>query len=417
MNSKTAVAESILELKEFLRSTIELSKFELSVIKLSDQSEWQLKDGALSHVTGGFFHVNGLKNTETEEENLVFFQPQSALTGLALCRRNGTVYVLLQARVEPGNTGIGQYGPTIQSTPANYLGNHGGRKSSYVDLFNTFNPLARVIATSMQLDLGERYFQKSKAHVYVEVENLIETEQNMIWVALPSILKALELDNFLNADLRSLLSIFNWSRFLHKQDIQSPPEDSVNFFSQLINGGQSGAGQWQFIPIGELNNWELSDNGVDDVSNSGVSVSLYRISCTNREVRTWVQPLMRAADLGVVRLLVRNQGERSEFLLSLKEESGVSNGQTILPSYVLYPGGKSTQKPLLVEGQILAEFLQSDEGGRFIEHENLYQLVQTKGEFPVEDYQYWVSAHTLKKLLSTSNMVWFSAAMYSFVNC
>jgi oxidase EvaA len=175
----------------------------------------------------------------------------------------------------------------------------------------------------------------------------------------------------------------------------------------LINGGQSGAGQWQFIPIGELNNWELSDNGVDDVSNSGVSVSLYRISCTNREVRTWVQPLMRAADLGVVRLLVRNQGERSEFLLSLKEESGVSNGQTILPSYVLYPGGKSTQKPLLVEGQILAEFLQSDEGGRFIEHENLYQLVQTKGEFPVEDYQYWVSAHTLKKLLSTSNMVSF----------
>ena len=108
-----------------------------------------------------------------------------------------------------------------------------------------------------------------------------------------------------------------------------------------------------------------------------------------------------------MKLLMRNQRERTEFLLSLKEESGISNGQTILPSYVLYPGEKPPQKPLFKEGHIVAEFLQSDEGGRFIQHENLYQLIQTSGKLPIEDYQYWVSAHTLKKLLSTSNIVSF----------
>ncbi len=407
MNSKTVIAESILELQNFLAETIKQSDFELSVINFSDQSEWQLQDGALSHICGGFFHVNGLKNRRTQEEHLVLFQPQSALTGLAMCRRNDTVYILLQARIEPGNTGIGQYGPTIQATPANYLRNHEGKKTSYVDLFNTFNPRAKVIANSVQLDLGKRYYQKSKSHTYIEVDDLIETEQNMIWVALPAIAGALDLDNFLNADLRSLLSIFNWSRFLHNQDIEPSAKPPVNFFYQLINRRAFRADPWAFTPITELNDWKLSDSGIEDISKSGVSVSLYRVSCTNREVISWVQPLMKGSNPGLVKLLMRNHNKKVEFLLSLKEEFGISNEQTILPSYVVYPGEKPTHKALLTKGTVVAEFVQSDEGGRFIQHESIYQLVQTTGEFSIEDYQFWVSAHTLKKLLSTSNIVSF----------
>lgn len=201
MTIKANIARSLPELQNFLTATIEQSNFQLSETKISAQNQWQVQNGVLSHKSGGFFHVSGLKNKETEEENLVLFQPQSALTGLALCRCDETVYILLQARIEPGNTGIGQYGPTIQSTPANYLRLHGGKHTSYINLFSTFNSQVQVIDNTMQLDLGKRYFQKSKSHVYIEVNELIETEPSMIWVDLSTIVKALNLDNFLNADL------------------------------------------------------------------------------------------------------------------------------------------------------------------------------------------------------------------------
>lgn len=94
-------------------------------------------------------------------------------------------------------------------------------------------------------------------------------------------------------------------------------------------------------------------------------------------------------------------------MLSLKEEFGISGRQTILPSRVVYPGEKFADKMSTIEGIVVAEFLQSDEGGRFFQHESIYQLIQVIGEFVIEHDQYWVNAYTLKKLLSTSNLVSF----------
>src|SRR5690606_41731347 len=93
---------------------------------------------ALSHSSKGFVHVCGLQHQETKEQKLVLFQPQSALTGLAIHRKENKVYILLQARIEPGNTKVGQYRPTIQSTPANYVRLHGRTATAGVDWFTPY---------------------------------------------------------------------------------------------------------------------------------------------------------------------------------------------------------------------------------------------------------------------------------------
>jgi oxidase EvaA len=407
MITEPAIAESLPMAQQFLATTIESSQFELVETSISAQEEWKFRDGALSHTSGGFFHVSGLTNRETGEERLVLFQPQSALTGLALCRVDGIVHVLLQARIEPGISGIGQYGPTIQSTPANYLRLHGGKQTPYLELFITYSSGARPLANSTQLDLGERYFQKSKIHAYVEVPELIETVESTIWVPLPVIAEASGRDNFLNADLRSLLSVFDWDLYLHGQNPPLLPLREDDFYSAWISGNRLGAGSWQLAPVTELCNWNPSDEGVVDVSGSGISVGMYRTSCATREVRTWTQPLMRSSSRGKVALLMRSSGDDVEFLISLRSEFGIAAGQAVLPSCVIYPGERRKNAIQEPPGVIVARFVQSDEGGRFYKHENVYELVRLTGKFETEPHQYWVSSRTLKQLLKTSDAVGF----------
>ena len=180
--------------------------------------------------------------------------------------------------------------------------------------------------------------------------------------------------------------------------------DQNRFYSALISGNRLGT--WELTSITTLMNWKLLDEGIVDISNSGISVSLYQISCTSREVNSWVQPLMKSHSQGLVVLFMRSSGENMEFLVSLDSEYGITGEQSILPSIVIYPGESSTDKRPWIDGVVISEFVQSDEGGRFYQHESVYQLVQTTNNVATTN-QYWISIHTLKQLLKTSNSVSF----------
>lgn len=403
MKSSWKIAESTTDLESFLQVTIERSNFELSQIKLSEQQEWNLIQGVLGHRSGGFFYITGLVDNISGREQLVLYQPQGAFNGLVVCKQEKNVYILLQARIEPGNSGIGQYGPTIQSTPANYLRFHGGKETPYFDFFFKYNPQVQPIANSMQLDLGKRYFQKSKILSYVESVSLVDTAENMIWVPLEIITEVLHYDNFLNTDLRSMIGVFDWDLFLD-QDSRSTDLTSKNNF--CFDNNLSSKNMGKLVPISQLQNWELTDEGIVDKANSGVSVNIYKVASTTREVNTWVQPLLCTANRGLVTLLMRQVGDKAEFLISYQSEFGISGEKVLLPSYIIYPGENyQNQTTLYKEGKVLCEVIQSEEGGRFYLNENIYQIILVDSSFEGEDNQFWISGDTLKGLLKTSNKV------------
>jgi oxidase EvaA len=409
MITRSIFADTCDELKSFLTSVIRDANFSLVQVQLKDQTAWRLDKGALSHTSNGFFHVCGLEHESTREQKLVLFQPQSALTGLALYKKEGKTYVLLQARIEPGNTNIGQFGPTIQSTPANYLRMHGGKATACVDWFTQYKPGFRQIDSSMQFDIGERYFQKSKFHNYVEVDQPHIPDPSMIWASLNAIFAALQDDHFLNADLRSLLSVFDWSHD-HSDaatEMGSISEDESRFMQGLLNGKNSGAEGWQLIDLQQLTDWTVNNYGIEDKTGKGIDVAMYKTDCTTREVVSWVQPLLRAKKKGLVRLLIRDTavGEL-ECLVTLAKESGICGGQTILPSMVVYPGDYTTLADIPLGGIELAAFDQSDEGGRFIHHESTYQVLKVES-CEMAPNQYWVSLQFLQKILATSNQASF----------
>ena len=405
MNSSLRIAESAKDLESFLQGTIENSNFQLSQIKLSEQQEWNLIHGVLGHKSGGFFYITGLIDNITGKEQLVLYQPQGAFNGLVVCKQRKDVYVLLQARIEPGNSEIGQYGPTIQSTPANYLRFHGGKATPYFDFFFKYDPQVQPIVNSIQLDLGKRYFQKSKILSYVESSSLVETAENMIWVPLKVIIKVLHHDNFLNTDLRSMIGVFDWDIYFSQDDNSTSYHNSPSKDRPCFDNSLSGKNMGQLVSISQLQNWELTDEGIVDRANSGVSANIYKVATETREVKTWIQPLLCAANRGLIALLMRYVDNKPEFLISYQSEFGISGEKVLLPSYITYPGENHQNQTTLNKGKVLYEIIQSEEGGRFYLNENIYQIILVENSSEDEDERFWVSVDTLKGLLKTSNKV------------
>ncbi|MGB0523589.1 MAG: NDP-hexose 2,3-dehydratase family protein [Flammeovirgaceae bacterium] len=393
-------------MRDYLAATLNTSHFSIERINISAQQSWAYRDGVLSHSSNGFFHVTGLMHQHTQEEQLVLYQPQSALTGLALYKEGREAYVLLQARAEPGNVNVVQYGPTIQSTAANYLRVHGGKKTAYAELFREFSPLAYPLGHVMQIDLGKRYFKKSKFHSYVELKEMIPTEPNMAWVPLSLILDMAQEDNFLNVDLRSLLSVFDWDLFLSDQQVAPPPSDRLLAESLVYQDHHLGKNDWKLASLDQLSQWSAQDEGIKNNTNSGIWADMFQISCISREVSSWTQPLICATTDGLARLYLRKHQGETEFLVSVRPEFGVSGEVTILPSQLIYPG--ELTDPALVHaynGQVVAKMTLCDEGGRFYLSNTHFQVVQVGHDFDIEEDQVWIRAATLKKLLKISNKV------------
>lgn len=400
-------AHSVQDLDKFLEDTIKYSSFNLQEVKFSEQNEWNFKDGALSHKTGGFFDIIGIEDS-LGTEHLLLYQPQSALTGLAICRSGYDIYILLQARIEPGNSGIGQYGPTIQSTPANFSALHGGNKTSALDLFYGFNNLSTPIGSSIQLDLGERYFHKSKWHNYVMLENLKETDNHMIWVNLKTIKERIAKDNYLNADLRSLLAIFNWDKIFQNQktNIEYVVEKNP-LLNRLLAHRNSQVIDHKIKDLEDLKNWQNTPKGIISNTPENVSLKMYHTSCGTREVGSWYQPLMLAQSKGLVILKVRKVNQDFECLLTLSKEIGIDSGYLITATNVINPGESTSNLNQEANTEILHEFVQSDEGGRFYKHESIYQILLVEGEVEKNKNQFWVSFFELKGILAMSNMTSF----------
>lgn len=390
------------ELRDFLQARLDQSGFELKPIALADQGDWSFRDGALAHHSRGFFEVVGVRDREGEK--VMLYQPQSAVTGLTLAREDGTWYVLLQARIEPGNTGVGQYGPTVQSTPANFYRVHGGKKSDGMDWFLHYVPGSRMIHSSMQLDLGQRYLLKSKWHNYVVLDTLSEAPPFMAWASLPAVFSVLEASNFFNADLRSLLAVFDWEHFASGKTRDLRGQDMAPLQYRYQQQRMS-PNHYEVVPLNQLEQWRCTDRGIEPIGKSGLSVLLYQVQSVTREVNAWTQPLVKATGEGRVVLYMRETTAGAEFLLSVFTETGIT-GQTVVgPSRLSYPGESSDIGP--VAGTVWRAFRQCDEGGRFLEHDSLYQIVQVEPDFPVNKNEFWVGIGGLKHILSASNVAAF----------
>jgi len=401
--------------------------FSITRSSLTADANWKVHEGAISHGSRGFFDIVGVRfgdNGQTHSEGIFLRQPQSAFNGLLLAAFKGEDHFLVQARIEPGNLGIVQYGPTIQSTPSNYLRLHGGRKTAYLDFFLAHHRKARPLHDSYQLDLGERYLQKNKRLSYVQALETPAVEAPFAWLPAAWLPDAVTQDATLNTDLRSMIGVMPWSRWSReaprgplgrawRTGLASPVRHEV--IGAILAHFADEALSATFCPLSELGNWQISEHGLHESTLiQGFSVEMYAVTAPGREVEQWSQPLINSHNEGRQVLLCRKRAGSLEVLLQVRPERGLSTRCALAPSFLRYPGQPAGEAEehffALVEDdnpQVLIETRESDEGGRFFNDVSKLSLILVDGGSSYLDAwpdSYWVSISEFKLLLKRSNL-------------
>lgn len=412
-------AQNLNELRAVLESARQ--NFRVERVPVTEASAWTIGDGALNHSSSGFFSVIGARFADDPHDSVFLYQPQSAVTGLLTKHIGGEPCFLLQARAEPGTYGAAQFGPTVQSTPANYLRLHGGVATPYIDYFIRHQHGARLLQESTQLDLGERYLMKDKRLLLVDVAEPVACHPNYVWASTAAIHAGLLEPAFFNIDLRALFAVMPWGDL--QNDLPAPLSPTVResmntplraerLGSLIAALGHAHSPRYASRDIRKLDNWVWDAHSLRERTPcQGFSVEFFEVSATGREVKTWIQPLINSHGEGHVALCCRMQGGQFEVFVRVGKERGLSGGAALLPSYLRYPG---QQGPVLEESidrgfgspciVSLARTIESDEGGRFYNDVSTYELVQIDEATRTPSDGAWIHVGELKRLLTMSNL-------------
>ena len=200
---------SILSWLTQLKCSVEIST---RLMPLNSVAKWELHDGAIKHASGSFFSVIGVDVTASNREVASWCQPliqaiDGGMIGLAAQLRDGVLHFLIQARVEAGLIDLLELAPTLQCTPANYLGQEHSATPHFLDLFQRSSP-ENIRFDSMLSDEGGRFYQSSQRHLVIELQEdaSLELPDHYRWMTLGQIQECVQFSNLINIELRSILA-------------------------------------------------------------------------------------------------------------------------------------------------------------------------------------------------------------------
>lgn len=197
-----------------LRNSIQ---FKADLIGLDEVRDWSRDEhGNVRHKTGQFFAIQGVRIESASDlrevkswDQPIFTQLDGGLLGLvARESAQGGIEFLLHAKAEPGNIGILQLGPTIQSTWSNVRRAHAGKLPPMVEVL-TATAGVRIVYRAEHNEEGGRFWQKSNENVvaFLDDEGVIKTDMTMFcWSSLTQIKELALMDNVLNPFVKTILA-------------------------------------------------------------------------------------------------------------------------------------------------------------------------------------------------------------------
>ena len=408
------------------------NRMEIDVIPLSSLGQWSTeRDGTLVHSTGRFFSVAGVHVTSTQEPGEstqpIIHQPEVGILGFLAKQVNGVPYVLVQAKVEPGNPSGTQIAPTVQATTSNYTASHCGSDVPYVEYFLDLGD-NRVLVDCEQSEHGQWYFDKHNRNIIIEVTDDVPELPDYRWMSLEQVHGLLNLDDMVGMSARSVLgSLHTAPQGSRSHDDftnavvtslrhQCPMELSAltTWFHERRHHHQSSAVP---VPLSEMDGWAYTPVRISDLSRSQFDVIGVSVTSAAREVAAWDQPMIAPHGTGLAVLFVREgDGGYAQALARASVEPGFVGGLEIGATLQVHTGdlsGLSTSDQRVLEHlrslppeSVWYDTVQSEEGGRIYESHTRYMIVRCAPDFVIDDPDYhWATLSSWTSLAAKGRSI------------
>ncbi|MGV9311624.1 NDP-hexose 2,3-dehydratase family protein [Streptomyces sp. NPDC003691] len=389
------------------------NRFRVDRIPFAALDGWSFDEdtGNLGHRSGRFFTVEGLSVRGApgpfgDWQQPIIRQPEIGILGILVKEFDGVLHCLLQAKMEPGNSNLLQLSPTVQATRSNYTGVHRGAPVRYLPYF-TGGADCRVLGDSLQSEHGSWFYRKRNRNMIVEALGDVPEHDDYLWLTLGQIAALLHRDNTVNMDTRTVLSCVPYPE---TGDTALHPDAEVLDWLTAERSRHDVVAER--IPLARTAGWRRGPDTVDREDGRFFGVVAVRVEAGNREVTGWTQPLIEPHGLGVTAFLTRRAGGVPHVLAHARVEAGFRDTVEIGPTVQYTPGNyaplsAADRPPYLDEvlnaapERIRYEAVHSEEGGRFLNAESRYLLVDAgpgrAGAEPPPGYR-WLTTGQLAAL-------------------
>lgn len=426
---------------EEIRRWIETRNQEVDVkverIPFADMKMWHSEsDGSICHDSGKFFSIVGI-DVQTDYggnnhwQQPIILQPEIGYLGILTKEIDGVLYLLMQAKIEPGNVNCVQISPTLQATKSNYSRVHAGKSPHYLEYFANAKP-ENIILDQLQSEQGARFLRKRNRNIIIKVDEDVPVLEDFRWMTLGQIKELMHYDNMVNMDTRTVLSGLMISDFISPLDgmkgMSQFGKDMVissttnytyvsmrDHLSWLTNLKSRYDLIVNFCPINEIPDWKKTEMEIIRDDKRFFKIIGVNVTISNREVSSWCQPLVEPMQQGICAFIIRKINGIYHFLVQAKLECGNLDVLELAPTVQCLTGNIPEDVRLQPEfyqylmnvkkEQIIFDTLQSEEGGRFYKEQNRNMIVEVGDDFPLElpERYTWMTLGQLYQFLRFNN--------------
>ena len=412
------------EILQWLYARRKTVKVDITQIPLDSMNLWAYdeEEGRIKHASGKFFSIDGIRvktnyGLKATWDQPIINQPEIGFLGILTQMKKGVLHFLLQAKIEPGNINVVQLSPTLQATKSNYTRVHKGKTPLFLEYFNGEKEV-KVLVDQLQSEQGARFFKKRNRNIIIEIpeDEKLDIPDNFIWLTLNQLKKLMSMDNVVNMDTRTVISAINYGHF---SNIESLVKSSSNLSSDEINQIYSllrddnpfrsieNILSWmtnlkskyellvERIPLNMVKGWTYDDETVYNNEQKYFTVIGTHVQIDNREVTSWDQPMIKPAQEGLIGFIIKRIYGTYHFLVQAKVEIGCFDVLEIAPTVQCLTGNyRENQNEYSVPFidyfmnpkafRLIHKTMQSEEGGRFFQEQNLNMIIEAPDDFPVE---------------------------------
>ena len=394
---------------------------DLEIIPFKKATDWLFDPVSQNyrHKKSNFFSIDGIKVSTNSKhienwEQPIINQNEVGILGILVKFFNGIPYLLMQAKIEPGNINYVQVSPTLQATRSNFTRKHMGKAPLYLDYF--LNMKGNIIVDQLQSEQGARFRKKRNRNMVIEIKEEIKIHDNFFWVTIDQLMSLFELDNTVNMDTRSVLSQFLFFNNNHSED-----NFHLNEFKDIVHWITNLKFKYylkiQDIPINSISHWKIDEYKIYHTSNKFFEVLPVKVNIEGREVSKWNQPMIKALEPGICAIIIKKINDVYHLLLQGKVECGNFDIVEIAPTVQCLTGSYNTKEsdklPYLSyvlncsKENIIYDVMQSEEGGRFYKEQNRNMIIEAVDSFSLDipENFIWISLKQTKALILFNNYI------------